>query len=281
MVRIALFIGDSTGVKILKDYIYKKFLITYVVSTNQKYNKIVKKTCDQNMIRFFLIDEISNKLHNSYNKNTDAVFSLFSRYIFSKNFIKNFKGHIFNMHPGLLPFYPGTNSISGTLYNCEKYTGVTIHVVTNKIDGGDIVLIKKLRLKQNDLAITVWQKIHKISLLIARKFYEKLSNDKLLFKKNNINKRKIFPKFIPNNGVIKPNLDNLKKVLNLYRASYYFPFESPWGNLKILYRKKILTINNIRRVYGKNYLFEDIKKVNNKTYLVKLIQDKIIKIKVN
>ena len=90
----------------------------------------------------------NNKFHNTLNKNTDVILSIFSRYIFSKNFIKNFKGVIYNMHPGLLPYYPGTNSISGTLYNCEKFTGVSIHAVTNKIDEGDIVLSKKIQINK-------------------------------------------------------------------------------------------------------------------------------------
>ena len=280
MARIALFIGDSTGVKILRNYIFRKILITYVVSTDNKYDKIIKKICNENKTKFFLKEEINNKFHNTLNKNTDVILSIFSRYIFSKNFIKNFKGVIYNMHPGLLPYYPGTNSISGTLYNCEKFTGVSIHAVTNKIDQGDIVLSKKFRIKQKDLAITVWQNIQKISLILAKKFYEKFSKDELLIKKNNIKKRKKFPKFIPNNGVIKPNLDDLKKILTTYRASYYFPFRSPWGSLKILYKKKLLYINNIKIVYGKNYVFKDIKKITNKIYLVKLFGDKTIKVKV-
>ena len=50
----------------------------------------------------------------------------FSRYIFPKKLLLKFKGQIFNVHPGILPFYAGTNSISGTIYNNEKLTGVTI-----------------------------------------------------------------------------------------------------------------------------------------------------------
>ena len=281
MIRIALYVGDSTGLKILKDYINKKFIITYVVSTDKKYEMVIKKICNQNMIKFFFIDEIKNQLSSRYNKKTDAIISIFSRYIFPKKFIKSYKGYIFNMHPGLLPFYPGTNSISGTLYNHEKYTGSTIHLVTNKIDGGDIVLSKKFKLKKNDLAMTVWQKIQKISLLLARNFYKKVSDDKLIFKKNDTNKSKIFPKFIPNNGIIKPNLDDLSKVLTLYRASYFYPFKSPWGNLKILYKKKLLTINNIKKVNSEYYICKDIKKINSKIYLVKLMANKIIQVKIN
>ena len=52
------------------------------------------------------------------------------------------------------------------------------------------------------------------------------------------------------------------------------------GSLKILYKKKLLYINNIKIVYGKNYVFKDIKKITNKIYLVKLFGDKTIKVKV-
>ena len=53
MARIALFIGDSTGVKILRNYIFRKILITYVVSTDNKYDKIIKKICNEIKQSFF------------------------------------------------------------------------------------------------------------------------------------------------------------------------------------------------------------------------------------
>ena len=281
MKKVSLYVGDSTGLKILKQYIKNKFLISYVVPTDKKYANLIKNICKQNSIKYFSKKEIGTFPFKRYNKQTNIIFSLFSRYIFSEKFIKNFSGHIFNIHPGLLPFYPGTNSISGTLYNCEKYTGVTIHLVNKKIDGGKIILNRKFKIKKNELAIDVWKKIQVISLKMADILYYKVCNNKLEFKNNNTNKKKNFPKFIPNNGIIKPNFSNLKEVLILYRASYYFPFKSPWGNLKILYKKKLLTVINIKIIFNNNFKFDQIKKIKNKTYLVKLVNKKVIRVKTN
>lgn len=282
MKKIAFYLGDSTGLKILKDFINKKIAITYVVSTDEKYKKHINQICKNNNIKFFFFNKINNHLPKACNKDVDTIISIFSRYIFPKKFIDNFKGYIFNIHPGLLPFYPGTNSISGTIFNQEKFSGVTIHLVTDKIDGGDIVLKKKFKLKKNDLAINVWQKIQKISIELAKNLYQKILNDKLVFKKNKINAdRKIFPKFIPNNGFIRPNIDDFKNIMILYRASYYFPYTSPWGCLKFLYKKKVNKVITIQKYKEVNYSLKNVKKINNKTYLIKLKNNIITKVTTN
>ena len=133
MKSVALYIGDSTGLKILKDYIKKKFNISYVVSTEKKINYLVNKICIQEKIDFLYSGDLKSSKLKKYNKKEITIISIFSRYIFSNKFIDNFTGKIFNIHPGLLPFYPGTNSVSGTLYNKESYTGVSIHLITKKL----------------------------------------------------------------------------------------------------------------------------------------------------
>ena len=282
MKKIALYLGDSTGLKILKNFIRKKIKITYVVSTDKKYKRYIYKICKYNHIKYFSSNKINNHLLKAFNKNADIIISVFSRYIFTKKFIDNFEGYIFNIHPGLLPFYLGTNSISGTIFNQEKFTGVTAHLVTHIIDGGDIVLKKKFRLKKNDLAIDVWQKIQKISISLVKDLYQKILNDELVFKKNKIHSdRKFFPKFIPNNGFIKPVIDDLKNIMILYRASYYFPYNSPWGCLKFIYKNKVLKVIGIQKYKKKKISLKSIKKINNKTYLIKLKNNIITKVTTN
>ena len=176
MKKIAFYIGDSTGLKIVKNFIKKKIKISYVVSTEKKYEKIVKKICKQNNIKYFYHKDYSENLIKLI-KETDSIISIFSRYIFPKKFIYSFKGIIFNIHPGLLPYYPGTNSISGAIYNKEKFTGVTIHKVTEGIDKGDIVLSKKIQILKNEMAINVWQKVQVVAIELAEKLYENILKD--------------------------------------------------------------------------------------------------------
>ena len=66
--------------------------------------------------------------------------------ILSKDFIKNFKGKILNIHPSLLPKYKGLNTHQRALLNNEKYSGCTVHFVNSRLDSGKIVLQKNTQI---------------------------------------------------------------------------------------------------------------------------------------
>ena len=70
--------------------------------------------------------------------------------ILSKDFIKSFKGKIINIHPSLLPKYKGLNTHERVLENNEKFTGCSVHFVNEKLDGGKIILQKKIKIFKKD-----------------------------------------------------------------------------------------------------------------------------------
>ena len=70
--------------------------------------------------------------------------------ILSKNFIKNFKGKILNIHPSLLPKYKGLNTHQRAIENKDKYSGCTVHFVNSKLDSGKIILQKKVKILKKD-----------------------------------------------------------------------------------------------------------------------------------
>ena len=79
--------------------------------------------------------------------------------ILSKNFIKNFKGKILNIHPSLLPKYKGLNTHERALNNREKYSGCTVHFVSSRLDSGKIILQKKVKISNNETVSTLSKKI--------------------------------------------------------------------------------------------------------------------------
>ena len=79
--------------------------------------------------------------------------------ILSKNFIKNFKGKILNIHPSLLPKFKGLNTHERAIKKKEKYSGCTVHFVNAKLDSGKIILQKKVRIKKDDTPQTLAKKI--------------------------------------------------------------------------------------------------------------------------
>ena len=65
--------------------------------------------------------------------------------ILSKNFLRKFKGKIINIHPSLLPKYKGLNTHEKVIKNKDKFSGCTVHFVTEKLDSGKIIIQKKVK----------------------------------------------------------------------------------------------------------------------------------------
>ena len=87
--------------------------------------------------------------------------------ILSKNFIKNFKGKILNIHPSLLPKFKGLNTHERVIKNNETYSGCTVHFVNSKLDSGKIILQKKVAIDKKETENSLKQKI----LLQEHKLY--------------------------------------------------------------------------------------------------------------
>ena len=96
--------------------------------------------------------------------------------ILSYNFIKKFKGKIINIHPSLLPKYKGLNTYNRVLENGEKYTGCTVHFVNSKLDGGKIILQKKIKILKKDTAISLKKRVQKEEYLIYPRAIKKIIN---------------------------------------------------------------------------------------------------------
>ena len=81
--------------------------------------------------------------------------------ILSKYFIKRFDGKIINIHPSLLPKYKGLNTHHRALINGDKFTGCTVHYVTEKLDSGKIIMQKKIKIDDKDTLISLTKKVLK------------------------------------------------------------------------------------------------------------------------
>ena len=89
--------------------------------------------------------------------------------ILSKNFIQNFNGKILNIHPSLLPKYKGLNTHERAITNRDKYSGCTVHFVNSKLDSGEIINQKKVKINKSDTSSSLAKKI----LVQEHKLYPK------------------------------------------------------------------------------------------------------------
>jgi phosphoribosylglycinamide formyltransferase-1 len=76
-------------------------------------------------------------------------------------FTEHYLGRMFNIHPSLLPKFPGLNTHQRALEAREQQHGLSIHFVTAELDGGPVVLQAKVPIEANDTAERLQQKVHR------------------------------------------------------------------------------------------------------------------------
>jgi len=59
--------------------------------------------------------------------------------ILSADFVQRFAGRIINIHPALLPAFPGAHGVEDALHHGVKVSGCTVHLVDDKLDDGPIL----------------------------------------------------------------------------------------------------------------------------------------------
>ena len=75
-------------------------------------------------------------------------------------FLSAFAGKIINLHPSLLPSFPGLDGIGQAWRRGVKVAGCTVHYVTAEIDGGPIIDQAVVRIEASDTPESFAQKIH-------------------------------------------------------------------------------------------------------------------------
>ena len=97
--------------------------------------------------------------------------------IISPQFIRKYKNKILNMHPALLPAFPGLNAQKQAIEYGAKYSGCTVHFVDDGVDTGPIIIQSIVKINKNDTEETLTKKIlrqeHKIYPEAVRLLAEK------------------------------------------------------------------------------------------------------------
>ena len=70
--------------------------------------------------------------------------------IISPEFVKKYKNRIINIHPALLPSFPGLDAQKQALEYGSKYSGCTVHFVDSGVDTGPIILQAIVEVKESD-----------------------------------------------------------------------------------------------------------------------------------
>ena len=81
--------------------------------------------------------------------------------IISPGFVKKYKNKIINIHPALLPAFPGLNSQKQALDYGAKYSGCSVHFVDTGMDTGPVIIQAVVEIKEKDTEKSLSKKILK------------------------------------------------------------------------------------------------------------------------
>ena len=92
----------------------------------------------------------------------DAIAALGWMWILNPWFVRQWKGRIINVHPALLPKFPGAHGIADAMAAGETETGMTIHIIDEGVDTGPILVQKSCSILPGDTEDSLKERIQKL-----------------------------------------------------------------------------------------------------------------------
>ena len=100
--------------------------------------------------------------------------------LLSAAFVRQYPLRIMNIHPSLLPAFPGTNGVEQALAYGVKVTGCTVHFVDEGLDSGPVILQEAVPVLPDDTVETLHQRIHAVEYRLYPRAIDLFCRDKLI-----------------------------------------------------------------------------------------------------
>lgn len=108
--------------------------------------------------------------------NPDVIILAGYMRILSSEFVRHYRGKMLNIHPSLLPKYPGLHTHQRAIEAGDKEHGTSVHFVTEQLDGGPVILQAKVPIFDEDTVETLTDRVqtqeYRIYPLVAQWFVE-------------------------------------------------------------------------------------------------------------
>ena len=167
MKAVILISGNGSNLQSIIDHADKIDLQISAVISNRDNAFGLQRAQSANINTYFVDSRIFNSRYTFDNElisvinKLDVELIILAGYmrILSPLFINHFTGKILNIHPSLLPKYPGLNTHQRAIDACDKEHGATVHFVTEKLDEGPIISQETVQVDTTDTEKSLAEKV--------------------------------------------------------------------------------------------------------------------------
>lgn len=170
----------------------KEISATLVCLFSDKINAYVIERAKKKKIPYMVIEKEKQETKESYEKKIieyleekSIDFIVLAGYmkILGHVLLEKYPKKIINLHPSLLPSFPGKQGIHDAFYSKEKETGITIHLVDQGIDTGPIIFQHAISIARHETLSSLETRIHELEhqyypIVIEKYIREVVLNDK-------------------------------------------------------------------------------------------------------
>ena len=111
--------------------------------------------------------------------------------ILGPKIISKFSNKMINLHPSLLPLYPGLNTHEKVLENKDPHHGISIHYVSSELDAGPLIAQGFIDISKDETLENIIKRIHKIEHLLLPEIINEICNENIYLDNNEVKYRNI------------------------------------------------------------------------------------------
>lgn len=233
---------------------------TTVVEHKITEQTVLRKQCEKSNIPYFCEDkkDITKRLLEEENKT--IIVSASNTFLFPKMVIDKTNFTIINWHNALLPEHKGRNAEAWSIFEGDKKSGITWHMVTSDVDAGSILIQEEIEISDTTTSIELFRKQNELGTLCFNKIVEPiLKEQQEVYPQRSLDSTKMhYSKEVPQNGLVDLNLDAFRISCFLRSMDYgslmlLGPMLVEWENVLYTFRKY-----NIEDELDKeHFVFED------------------------
>jgi len=124
--------------------------------------------------------------------------------ILGKDITEKYAGKMINLHPSLLPLYPGLDTHKNAILNKDKIHGISIHYVSAELDAGPLIAQGIIEVKKKENIEKLIERIHKIEHLLLPEVIAEICKENISLENGQVSYKKVGNII---NGILVKNYD--------------------------------------------------------------------------